>query len=58
MAPLHRINPVRIAWLRDLVAAHFGRTPQGDDGPLSGVKILDIGCGAGLLAEPAFASGR
>ena len=52
MAPLHRINPVRIAWLRDLVAVHFGRTPQGDDGPLSGVKILDIGCGAGLLAEP------
>ena len=52
MAPLHKINPVRIAWLRDTIAAHFRRTPQGDEGPLEGLSLLDIGCGAGLLAEP------
>lgn len=52
MAPLHKINPVRIAWLRDTIARHFRRTPQGDDGPLEGLNLLDIGCGAGLLAEP------
>ena len=49
MAPLHRINPLRIAWLRDAIAAHFRRS---GDGPLEGLDILDIGCGAGLLAEP------
>jgi len=52
MAPLHKINPVRIAWLRDTIAAHFGLTPRGADGPLEGLEILDIGCGAGLLSEP------
>jgi 2-polyprenyl-6-hydroxyphenyl methylase/3-demethylubiquinone-9 3-methyltransferase len=52
MAPLHRINPVRIGWLRDTIAAHFRGTPQGDEGPLEGLSLLDIGCGAGLLAEP------
>src|ERR1700722_20912496 len=49
MAPLHRINPLRIAWLRDAIAAHFRRS---GDGPLEGLEIVDIGCGAGLLAEP------
>jgi 2-polyprenyl-6-hydroxyphenyl methylase/3-demethylubiquinone-9 3-methyltransferase len=48
MAPLHRINPIRIAWLRDTIARHFAR--QGD--PLEDLQVLDIGCGAGLLAEP------
>ena len=52
MAPLHKINPVRIGWLRDTIAAHFRRTPQGDEGPLAGLSVLDIGCGAGLLSEP------
>jgi 2-polyprenyl-6-hydroxyphenyl methylase / 3-demethylubiquinone-9 3-methyltransferase len=49
MAPLHRINPVRIGWLRDAIAWHFRRS--GEE-PLEGLAILDIGCGAGLLAEP------
>jgi 2-polyprenyl-6-hydroxyphenyl methylase/3-demethylubiquinone-9 3-methyltransferase len=49
MAPLHRINPIRIAWLRDLIAARFRRSGET---PLDGLRILDIGCGAGLLAEP------
>ncbi len=49
MAPLHRINPVRVAWLRDVVARHFAASGPT---PLEGVSILDIGCGAGLLSEP------
>src|SRR5271154_4423519 len=49
MAPLHRINPVRIAWLRDVIARHF--RSNGPD-PLEGLTMLDMGCGAGLLAEP------
>jgi 2-polyprenyl-6-hydroxyphenyl methylase/3-demethylubiquinone-9 3-methyltransferase len=52
MAPLHQINPIRIAWLRDTIAAHFQRTLRPGDGPLEGLSILDIGCGAGLLSEP------
>jgi 2-polyprenyl-6-hydroxyphenyl methylase / 3-demethylubiquinone-9 3-methyltransferase len=51
MRALHRINPLRIGWLRDLIAAHFGRDADGP-APLSGLTILDIGCGAGLLSEP------
>ena len=51
MAPLHRVNPVRIGWARDLIARHFKlETPVG--APLAGVDLLDIGCGAGLFAEP------
>ena len=49
--PLHRINPVRIAYIRDRVAAHFG-LDAGKTAPLSGLTLLDIGCGGGLLAEP------
>jgi 2-polyprenyl-6-hydroxyphenyl methylase / 3-demethylubiquinone-9 3-methyltransferase len=52
MAPLHRINPIRIGWARDLIARHFKlETPVG--APLAGVSLLDIGCGAGLFAEPS-----
>jgi len=49
--PLHRFNPVRLAFLRDRIAVHFGRDPQGEK-PLSGLRLLDIGCGGGLIAEP------
>ena len=49
--PLHSINPVRIAYIRDRVAAHFG-LDAGKTAPLSGLTLLDIGCGGGLLAEP------
>lgn len=52
MRPLHKINPLRIAWLRDLIGGHFTIAPEADESPLAGVSILDIGCGAGLLAEP------
>jgi 2-polyprenyl-6-hydroxyphenyl methylase/3-demethylubiquinone-9 3-methyltransferase len=51
MAPLHRLNPVRIGWARDLIARHFKvEAPAG--APLAGFSLLDIGCGAGLFAEP------
>jgi 2-polyprenyl-6-hydroxyphenyl methylase / 3-demethylubiquinone-9 3-methyltransferase len=52
MRPLHQINPLRIAWLRDLLVRHFKRSPEPNEPPLVGLTILDIGCGAGLLAEP------
>jgi 2-polyprenyl-6-hydroxyphenyl methylase/3-demethylubiquinone-9 3-methyltransferase len=49
--PLHRLNPVRIAYLRDRAVAHFGRDPKSLR-PLAGLRLLDIGCGGGLMAEP------
>ena len=49
MAPLHRINPIRIRWLVDTIARRFKAQSRV---PLDGLSILDIGCGAGLLAEP------
>lgn len=51
MKPLHALNPTRIAFIRDRLSAHFGRDASGME-PLSGLRILDAGCGAGLLAEP------
>lgn len=51
MAPLHKLNPVRLRWIRDAIAEHFGRNPHAGD-PFAGLSILDIGCGAGILAEP------
>jgi 2-polyprenyl-6-hydroxyphenyl methylase/3-demethylubiquinone-9 3-methyltransferase len=49
--PLHKFNPVRLAWIRDNVAARFGRDPHAAR-PFEGLRILDIGCGGGLLCEP------
>jgi len=49
--PLHRFNPVRLAYIRDRLCAHFGRDPLQDQ-PLKGLKLLDVGCGGGLLSEP------
>lgn len=51
MAPLHKFNPVRIAFIRDRICAHYGRDAKALDS-LAGVDILDVGCGGGLLAEP------
>ncbi|MBT4167836.1 MAG: 3-demethylubiquinone-9 3-O-methyltransferase, partial [Rhodospirillaceae bacterium] len=51
MAPLHRLNPPRLQYSRDRLCRHFAL-----DGtalrPLSGLKLLDVGCGGGLLSEP------
>jgi 2-polyprenyl-6-hydroxyphenyl methylase/3-demethylubiquinone-9 3-methyltransferase len=49
--PLHRFNPIRLGYLRDRLIRHFQRDPKALQ-PLAGLRILDIGCGGGLLAEP------
>ncbi|HWG03731.1 MAG TPA: bifunctional 2-polyprenyl-6-hydroxyphenol methylase/3-demethylubiquinol 3-O-methyltransferase UbiG [Beijerinckiaceae bacterium] len=57
MRPLHKLNPVRVAFVRDELARHFPAT----DGsrrdirarrPLAGLSIVEIGCGGGILCEP------
>jgi 2-polyprenyl-6-hydroxyphenyl methylase/3-demethylubiquinone-9 3-methyltransferase len=50
-APLHRFNPVRLAFIRDEVLNRFRRDPAARR-PFEGLKLLDIGCGGGLLSEP------
>ena len=49
--PLHKFNPARIRFLRDRLAAHFGRDGSGGT-PFSGLSLLDMGCGGGLISEP------
>lgn len=49
--PLHKFNPVRLAYIRDTVCHRHGRDPE-TARALEGVSVLDIGCGGGLLAEP------
>ncbi len=50
-APLHKFNPVRLEFIREQAIRHFN---LGDTGrrPLKGLRILDIGCGGGLVCEP------
>lgn len=48
---LHRLNPVRLGYIRSRLTDHFGRTP-GLMRPFAGLRLLDIGCGGGLVAEP------
>lgn len=50
-APLHKFNPVRLKFIRETVAAHFGRDGKSLH-PFEGLSLLDIGCGGGLLSEP------
>jgi len=49
--PLHKFNPVRLSYIRDRIAERFGRDPHAAR-PFEGLRILDIGCGGGLLCEP------
>lgn len=49
--PLHKFNPVRLTYIRDHICHHFGRDPKAHR-PLEGLRLLDIGCGGGLLCEP------
>jgi len=49
--PLHRINPVRLTYIRDQLCQKFGRDPKVASS-LSGLSVLDIGCGGGLVSEP------
>lgn len=54
--PLHKFNPVRLAYLRDTIAQEFGRDPRSARS-LAGLRVLDIGCGGGLLSEPVARMG-
>jgi ubiquinone biosynthesis O-methyltransferase len=49
--PLHMLNPCRLDYITSQIAAEFGRDLETDQ-PFAGLRILDIGCGGGLLAEP------
>jgi 2-polyprenyl-6-hydroxyphenyl methylase / 3-demethylubiquinone-9 3-methyltransferase len=51
MAPLHKINPLRLGYIRDAACRKFERNVRSLN-CLSGLRVLDIGCGAGLLCEP------
>src|SRR5258708_31633236 len=51
MAPLHKINPLRLAYIRNAACRKFERNVKSLN-CLSGLRILDIGCRAGLLCEP------
>lgn len=48
---LHKLNPVRLGFIREAINAHWGADARAMR-PLSGKTALDVGCGAGLLAEP------
>lgn len=50
-APLHRFNPTRLSFIRDQTLNRFGRNPAARR-PFEGLRLLDIGCGGGLLSEP------
>ena len=49
--PLHKFNPVRLRYIRDIAERHFGLQPKLKR-PLEGLRLLDIGCGGGLVSEP------
>ncbi|MCZ0811320.1 MAG: bifunctional 2-polyprenyl-6-hydroxyphenol methylase/3-demethylubiquinol 3-O-methyltransferase UbiG [Pseudomonadota bacterium] len=49
--PLHMLNPCRLDYITSQIAAEFDRDLQ-TDAPFAGLRILDIGCGGGLLSEP------
>ena len=50
-APLHKFNPIRLGFIRVQALARFGRD-AGARAPFAGLRLLDIGCGGGLLSEP------
>ena len=56
MKPLHRLNPIRMSFIKQEFAGHFGRDTNGMR-PFEGLTLLDIGCGAGLVAEPLARQG-
>ena len=49
--PLHKFNPIRLAYIRNKLCKQFDRDPKAEQ-PLTGLRLLDIGCGGGLLSEP------
>ena len=54
--PLHRLNALRVDYLKQGICRHFGRDPDGAE-PLAGLSVVDIGCGGGILAESMAALG-
>ena len=48
---LHKFNPTRIAYIREKLINHF-KIPLSEKKPFKDIKLLDIGCGGGLLSEP------
>ena len=54
MRPLHVVNALRIDYVISQIASHLGRKPEN---AVSGLRILDVGCGGGLLAEPLAQQG-
>jgi 2-polyprenyl-6-hydroxyphenyl methylase / 3-demethylubiquinone-9 3-methyltransferase len=50
-APLHKLNPMRVAYLRAQLIRHFSRDGASAT-PLNNLSLVDIGCGGGLIAEP------
>ena len=51
LAPLHKLNPIRVGYVRDRICAQVGRDPLAER-PLAGLSVADVGCGGGLLCEP------
>lgn len=54
--PLHKLNPLRLGYIRDRLCERFGRDPR-SLAPLTGLRVLDAGCGGGLIAEPVARMG-
>jgi 2-polyprenyl-6-hydroxyphenyl methylase/3-demethylubiquinone-9 3-methyltransferase len=50
-APLHRLNPVRLEFIRHELQAHFAKDSR-ELRPFEGLNLVDVGCGGGLIAEP------
>lgn len=48
--PLHRLNRLRMTYIREQLCQHFGLDPNSDR-PLAGLTVLDVGCGGGILSE-------
>lgn len=49
--PLHQLNPTRLLYIRQQLEQHFNLEPNGKK-PFKGLRLLDIGCGGGLISEP------
>ncbi len=52
LQPLHRLNPVRIAYVRDQILAYGLGKAEDQRQPLKNISMLDVGCGGGLISEP------